>query len=133
MPPNKVLIPLCSPVPALVLYKSIIAPKVHGHRRTADRASGNQRSWNFHILLLRYHPADRIFIVIGFVVAGSGALPQAVIALSVKKTLLIKAGELELMIHIGGEHKVILTLYQFQKPRIWPARRDIITIDIDVP
>ena len=85
MSADEIIIPACGGVPALVLDKGIITPQIHCHMRAANRAFGDQLRGYFHILLPRDHLAHYFLIVIGFVVAGFGALPQTVISLRVKK------------------------------------------------
>lgn len=63
-------------------------------RCAAYRAPGNQLRWNINILL-----PDGVLIIIDFVMAGS------VVSLCVEQSLFIKACTLELVIHIGGQHK----------------------------
>lgn len=76
---------------------------------------------------------DSVLIVVGLPVASPGALPQAIVALGVKKTFLVKPGKLELMIHIGRKNKVILTRNQLPQLPIWPAGCDVVPVDIDLP
>ena len=71
-------------MPALVLDKGQVYPKVHGHGCAADRASGNQFCGDFHPLLFLHHPPDSGLIVIGCLVAGLGALPQSIIPLGIE-------------------------------------------------
>ena len=47
--------------------------------------------------------------------AGLGALPQAVVPLGVEQPLLVKARQLELVVHIGGQDKVVLVPHQLQQ------------------
>ena len=61
------------------------------------------------------HPADRLLVVIGLLMAGLGALPQAVVPLGVKEAPLVKARQLELVVHVGGEDEVVLVLHQLQQ------------------
>ena len=112
MPPDKILISQGRLIPALILDKGAVASKIHGHRRATYRTSRNQPSGNLHIFLPGDHLTDSVLIVVGLPVASPGALPQAIVALGVKKTFLVKPGKLELMIHIGRQHEVVLILYQ---------------------
>lgn len=73
------------------------------------------------------------FVIIGLLVAGPGTLPQAVVALGIEQPLLVKSCLLETMIHIGGQHKIVLSLHQFQKLLINWLRGVQIAIDIDIP
>ena len=75
----------------------------------------NQLCWNFHILLLGKHLPDFRLIVIGSVVAGFGTLPQAIVSLRVEQTAFVKAPTLELVVNVGGQHKIILVLHQCQQ------------------
>ncbi len=47
--------------------------------------------------------------------AGLGALPQAIVSLSIEQPLFVKPCPLELVIHIGGQYKIVLILYQCQQ------------------
>jgi hypothetical protein len=43
-------------------------------------------------------------------VAGLGALQQAVVALRVEQPVTVDARTLELVVHVGGQHKVLAAL-----------------------
>ena len=75
MPPVEIIITIGSRIPAIVLHKGHIAAQIHGHRSAAYRVFGDQLRWNLHIRLLSYHLPDKFLIVIGFLMAGLGALP----------------------------------------------------------
>ena len=119
-------------MPAFVLHKRIIGPEVHAHRLTADRTARNQLRGNRHFkgytcrnsqcavflngkALGKYHLAHGLFIVIGLVVTGLAALPEAVIALRVEEPVLIESGLLEAMIHIGRQDKIVFILYELEQ------------------
>ena len=99
-------------LPAIIFYKRSICTQVHFHFLPAYGAMGYQFRGDFHILLFFYHAADGFLIVIGLVVARCFALPEAIIALSVEQTLLVKAIVLEKMVYVGGQDKVVLVLQQ---------------------
>ena len=48
VPPYKIRLAALSGIPSLILHKGIIAPEVHRHRCTANRAMRNQFRRNFH-------------------------------------------------------------------------------------
>ena len=58
VPPQKVLIPPGRGVPTLVLNKGAVAPQIHGHGSTADRAMRDKFRGDTHIVLLRHHAPD---------------------------------------------------------------------------
>ena len=64
--------------------------------------------------------------------AGFGALPQTVISLRVKKTLLIKPSKLKLMVYIGSQNEVVFPFYQFQQVGIGLTGTHIIAIYHDL-
>lgn len=76
--------------------------------------------------------ADELLIIVGPVVAWPGALPETVIALGVKQPFFVKTGKLKLMIHIGGEDKIIFLFDQFQQIGIGLAHTDVIAVYQDV-
>ena len=108
MAADKVLIAGGRFVSARILDKRIVSAEIHAQRCAAAGAIGNQFGRNAPVVLFAHHAAHGFFIVVGRMRAGDGALPQAVIPLGVKQTLLVKARSLETVIHIGGEDKVIL-------------------------
>ena len=110
--PDEIGIPLSSGIPASVLHKGVVAAQVHSQWRSAHRAMGNQFCGNLHIPLPGDHLTNQQLIVIGAVVAGFGTLPQAIIALGVELPLFVKTRPLKLMIHIGGQHEIVLALHQ---------------------
>ena len=120
-------------MPSLVLHKGIIRAQIHGHGGTAHRAAGHQFRRNFHLLLPGNHFFHRCFVVIGLLAAGPGTLKQPVISLGIEKPLFVKAGLLKLMIHVGGNHKIVLVFYQLQKIVINAFRSAHVTIYIDIP
>ena len=65
--------------------------------------------------------------------AGFAALKQTVIALRVEQSALIKACFLEAVIHIGGQHEIILILHQCKQPVVEIRGRIHIAVHVDVP
>ena len=120
------------PVPALILHEGFVGPQVCRHRFPAARTFRDEFGGDPHIFLFVPHLPDNGFIVIGLWVAGDAALEQAVVALGVKQAVLVKAGFLKTVIHIGGEHKIILVFHQGQQILIDRFRRVHIAIDHDV-
>ena len=129
MEKKEILIALCGRIPALILRKSIIDPQIHRHRSPANRAPGDQLCGDLHVLLLGNHFPDKILIVIRLLTAGFGALPQTIIALGVKQAALIKPGNLELMVHIGGQDKIVFAVYQSQQIAVWFSSSGLIAVD----
>lgn len=106
MPPKEILVTGISGIPALVLDEGVVAPQVHGHGPAADRAMRDKFCGDTHIPLLCHHAPDGFLVVPGLLTAWLRALPQAVVSLGIEQPRLIKAGQLELMVHIGGKDKV---------------------------
>ena len=102
-------------VPAIIFHKGRISPQVHLHFFTTDGAMGHKLCRNFHTLLFLYHAADSFLIVICLLMAGSLALPKAVVSLGVEQPLLVKAVVLEKVVYVGGQDKVVLVLQQLQQ------------------
>ena len=67
------------------------------------------------VALLLDHGLDGVVVVIGALVAGLRALEQAVVALRVEEPLLVEARALELVVHVGREHEVVLVAYDFEQ------------------
>ena len=84
------------------------------------------------MLLLLHHPAHLLLVVIGLLVAGAGALPQAVIPLGVKQALLLEPRLLEAVVCVGGQHKVVPVPHQLQQLPVDRPGRVHITVDQDV-
>ena len=99
-------------MPPLVLDKGIVAAQIHRHRSATDRAVRHKLARYAHTLLLLDHLTHGFFVVVGFLAARLTALEQAVIALCVEKPLFVKARFLETVVHIGGQHEIVLSLYQ---------------------
>ena len=68
-------------MPAFVFHEGHVRPQIHGHGCAADRAVRHQRTGNPHILLHSHHLFDSGFVIIGLLMAGFGALPEAIVAL----------------------------------------------------
>ena len=120
-------------VPALVLHEGVVRAQVHGHGPAADGAVGHQPGGHPHVPLLLQHPAHRLLVVVGLGMAGLGALPQAVVPLGVEDAALVKARPLELMVHVGGEHEVVLLPNQVQQVPVHRPGRVHIPVVPDVP
>ena len=132
MPPQKSLIPFCSPVPALILHKAVVRPQVHGHRPSAVRTVRHQFGGHPHVGLLPDHAANNLLILPGFLTAGFGALEQTVVPLGIEQPLFLKARLLKAVIHVGGQDKIILFLKQLKQRFIYGLRRVHIAVDIDI-
>ena len=105
---------LCT-IPALILYKGIVTPQIHGHLTTTFRAMRNQFRWNTHILLFFHHPANEFFIIVSFLMTWLRALQKSIVSLCVKKPLFIKSGFLKTVIYIRGNYKIVLILHQMKQ------------------
>ena len=130
---KKILIPARRGIPALILDESIVAAQVHGHGPAALGATRDQLRGDTHVRLLRNHPADGSFVIISLLMARLTALPKAVVALGVEESRLIKTSQLELMVYIGGQDKIIPAPDQFQQVSIRFAGRHIVTVAVDMP
>ena len=138
MPAQEFLISLCRLMPALVLHKTVIAAKIRGHPfsviRTYRHKIGRNRHLDFCIFrddqlsilsdLISFrqdHPADDLVVIVGLVLrrlARGTALKQAIVALRIKKPLLIESTSLEAMINIGRQDKIIFVPDQCKQPLI---------------
>lgn len=56
-------------------------------------------------------------------------MPQTIIALGVKQAALIKPGNLELMVHIGGQDKIVFAVYQSQQIAVRFSSSGLIAVD----
>ena len=65
---------------------------------------------NTHFSLLSDHAPDGFRVVPGLLAAWLRALPQSVITLGIEEPFFIKSRPLELMVHIGGQNKVVFLL-----------------------
>lgn len=133
VPLQKILISPGGGIPALVLHESVVTAQVHGHGSSAPGAAGDQFGGNTHVRLLRDHPADSGLVVIGGLMAGLAALPEAVIALGVEQPRLIETGQLKLMVHVGGQNEVIPVPDQRQQIRVRLSGRQIVAVIVDMP
>lgn len=97
----------CTKVSSLLRFMVIGRPHL-GQR-------GNKLRGYLHILLKHRHTVHLGFIIICGLMAGLAALPEAIVSLSIKQALLIKACQLKLIIHIGGQHKVVFILHKRQQ------------------
>ena len=95
------------------------------HGQAAVRCDG--------VPLCFHHPAHQRFIVEGLRAAGLCALEQPVIALCIKQPLFVEARFLETVVHIGGEHEIVLVLHQVEQIVVDRLRCVLIAIDINVP
>ena len=119
-------------MPAPVFHKFIIAAEVHGQWFPTVGADRKKFGRDFHILLPFDHFEDHDFVIKGLLTARLAALEQAIIALRVEQPLFIKACPLELVIHIGGQYKIVLVLNQCQKFLIDRKWSIYIAVDVDV-
>ena len=66
-------------------------------------------------MLLRYHLLDKRLVAVPLGMAGRCALHEAVISLHFKHLVRVESGFGKLAVHIGGNHKIFLTLYHLHK------------------
>lgn len=102
-------------MPAVILDKTVIAAQVCGQRAAAVRAMRDKLGRHTQVLLLAHHGTDEGFIVVGFLATGFAALEQPVVALGVKQAALVKACFLEAVVHVGGQHKIVLIPHHVQQ------------------
>ena len=119
-------------MPAFVLHKGIVSPKIHRHRLSTVRAVWDEFCWNPHIFLLLYHLTDELFIIISFLTARLAALKKSIVPLCIKQSFLIKSCLLETVIYIRCQHKIVLVPHQFQQLLIHRFRCIHVTVDIDI-
>ena len=133
MAAEEILVPLPGCVPARILHKGIVTPQVHGHGTAADGTAGHQFRRHPHLPLLRCHLPDCLLVVIGLVMTGLDALPQAIVPLGIEQPLFIKPRALKLMVHIGSQNKVVHVPDQCQQLPIDRLRRLHIPVPVDLP
>ena len=121
----------CS-VPALVLYKFIIAAEVHGHGFAAMRADGEKFRRYFHIFLPLHHLPNDGFVIESFLTARLAALEQTIIALRIEQPLFVKSGFLKTVIHIRRDNEIVLVSHQLQKVIVDWLGRILIAVDVDI-
>ena len=132
MPMQEILIPLGCGIPALILNEVIVTAQIHSHGPAALGATRNQAGRDTHFRLLCNHPTDSCLVIISCLMTRLAALPKAVITLGVEQPRLIKSGQLKLMVHIGGQDKIIPAPDQIQQVSIRFAGCHIVTVVIDV-
>ena len=88
---------------------------MHIHLAATHRAAWHKFRWNAAILCPPHHFPDEVFIVVQLFVASVGALQVGIITLHGKDAFLVKAGLLELPVHIGGYHEIVFSLYGIEQ------------------
>ena len=143
-------VPVRRGMPPGVLHKGLIGAQVHGDRPAAVRADRDQvmgkahgetpvlrhleyAVWIQDKALRRHGFSDPVFIVVGLFDAAPGTLEQPVIALRVEEPLLVKAGALEAVVHIGGDHEIVPAPDQREEVMVHGFWRIHVSVDIDVP
>lgn len=76
--------------------------------------------------------AYELFVIPCFLTARLAALEQAVVSLRIKEPLFVKAGALEAMVHIRGQHKVIAPAHDVQELFVERRRYGIVSVAHDV-
>ena len=84
------------------------------------------KSLDFHGL---HYPG---FIINGPPVGRINTLEKAVVSLGIEETFFIKARFLEAVVHVGGDHEIILVFYQFVQILIDRFRRIHVAVNIDI-
>ena len=79
------------------------------------------------------HLPDELLIIKGLPTTGLRALEQTVIPLRIEQPLFIKTRLLKAVVYIGGQHKIVLVLYQLQKGIIDRFGGIHIAVDVDIP
>ena len=92
-----------------------------------------QRGGDAPVLLFLHHLPDGFLVIVGFAVAGDGALPQAIVPLGIEQAGLGKAGFLEAVVDVGGQDKIVFGLYQTEQIGIDRPGRVHIAVDEDKP
>ena len=64
--------------------------------------------------------------------AGTGALEKPVVTLRVEKPVLVKTRKLKLMIHVGGEYKIILARQKLPEIGIGTPRGGVVAVYKDL-
>lgn len=78
------------------------------------------------------HRANRPLVAVGAVMAGDAALEQAVVPLRVEQATGVEARELELVVHVGGEHEAIPVAHEREQVVVGAPRRLHIAVAVDV-
>ena len=140
-------------MPAFILHELVISAKIGGHQLTIVWAVWNQLCRNTHSQLCSFrnnqlviladlkalrqqHLPDDLFVVIGLMCRRTvriGTLQQTVVALRVEEALLVEAGSLEAVIHVGCDHEVVLILHEVQESVVDIIRDRHIAVNPDVP
>ena len=132
MTAQEILVAIGRSVPPLVLDKRIVGAQVHRKRGATVRAMGHKRRRDTQVLLVGDHMAYELFVVPCLLAAGLAALEQAVVSLRIKEPLLVKAGALETMVHVCGQHKVVAVAHQIQELIVERRRYGIVSVAHDV-
>lgn len=124
MATQELVVALGGRMPTLVFHKGIVATQISNHGPTANGTVRDKPTRNTHAGVARlgcalslsgHHSAYLLLVIVCFLMAWLAALEQAIIALRIKQTMLIYARQLELMVHIGGEHKVVAPLQKLDQ------------------
>ena len=82
--------------------------------------------------LCRNHFLDKLLVIVRLLVTRFCALQQPVIALRVKQTLLVEPCLLKLVVHIGGDDEIILTLQQLEQIFIYRFWGGNVAVEVDM-
>ena len=93
---------------------------------------GHEHGQDAQVLLGGNHAAHEFFVIPCFLTAGLAALEQAVVSLRVEESLLVKAGALETMVHVCGQHKVVAVAHYAQELFVERRRYGIVSVAHDV-
>ena len=132
MTAQEILVAIGRSVPPLILHKRIVSAQVHRKRGATVRAMGHKRRRDTQVLLVGDHIAYELFVVPCLLAAGLAALEQAVVSLRVEESLLVKAGALETMVHVCGQHKVVAVAHYAQELFVEWRRYGIVSVAHDV-
>ena len=102
------------------------------HVASAHRTLGHLTGGNPAVLLFPQHGPDLRLIVIQSLMACLFALEQPVVSLGCKYTLVLKTGQPELVVHIGGQDKVVFILHHGIQIPVQLCRRHVVPVIINM-
>ena len=148
VPAEEIRIGSARPVPAFIFHEGVVSTEIHRYVGSIVRMLRDQRRRNFHGNTACRHFKDPLrilykplgfhglhhpgFIVNGLPVCRICALEQAVVALRIEEPLFVKACLLETVIHVGGDHEIILILYQRIQVLINGSRRIHAAVHVNI-
>ena len=116
-------------VPPSVLHEPAVDAEIGDHPPPASGTAGDELRGYAHVLLLGGHPAHGGLVIVRLLRAGDAALEEPIVALGVEQPLLIETGQLELVVHIGGQDEVVPAFHQFQEVGVRLPGSGVVTVD----